>query len=58
MLVNRNQGTDHITTFHTQVVKHADLDSLMPADSVRVTPEGRSEIMRTRFHAILWRYML
>ena len=56
MLVNRNQGTDHITTFETQVVKHVDLPRYLPSDSARVTPEERLEQMRQRFHSILRRY--
>jgi hypothetical protein len=56
--VNRNQATDRITEFRTRVVKHAELDGIMPRDSARVTPEQRGEMMRARFHAILRRYML
>jgi hypothetical protein len=58
MLANRNQGTDFITLFDTRVVKHADLDRLMPADSARVTPEQRARMMRTRFRSILRRTLL
>lgn len=58
MVVNRNQGTDQITEFDTRVVKHADLEKLMPADSPRVTPEERAELMRVRFHSILRRYLI
>lgn len=57
MVVNRNQETDHITEFRTRVVKHAELERLMPADSARVTAEERIEQMRMRFHAILRRYL-
>jgi len=56
--VNRNQATDLITEFRTKVVKHADLDRELPADSVRVTPERRSAMMLERFHAIQRRYRL
>jgi len=56
--VNRNQATDFITEFRTRVVRYADLDREMPADSARVTPERRSEMMRERFHAIQRRYRL
>lgn len=57
MLVNRNQGTDQITEFVTKVVKHAELDSLMPSYSARVTPEERAELLRVRFHSIMRRYL-
>ena len=50
-------GTDRITEFDTRVVRHADLDGLMPADPARVTPEERAEQMRLRFHSILRRYL-
>lgn len=56
ILVNRNQATDFTTRFNTTVVRHADLDKHMPADSARVTPDERSEQMRVRFHSILRRY--
>ena len=56
--VNRNQATDRITEFRTRVVKHADLDRIMPPDSARVTPDARSDMLRTRFRAIQRRYML
>ena len=57
MIVNRNQGTDQITEFDTRVVKHAELEKYMLADSARVTLEERSELMHTRFRSILRRYM-
>lgn len=56
ILVNRNQATDFTTHFNAKVVKHADLDNHMPADSTRVTPGERAEQMRVRFHSILRRY--
>ncbi len=58
MLVNRNQGTDQITEFETKVVKHAELDRHMPADSARVSTEERAAQMRARFHAIQRRYAM
>jgi len=57
VLTNRNQGTDHITRFRTQVVKHADLAGHMPVHSPRSSPEERTEQMRQRFQAILRRYL-
>lgn len=57
-LCNRNMLSDQITEFRTQVVKHADLGSTMPDDSPRVTAEERAELLRTRFHSILRRYVL
>lgn len=58
MLVNRNQATDRMTTFRTQVVRHDELDRFMPADSARVTPRQRVEQMHRRFRAIQRRYVL
>jgi hypothetical protein len=57
-VANRNMLTDHITVFNTRVVKHADLDQVMPADSARVTAEERAEMLRERFHSITRRYVL
>jgi hypothetical protein len=58
LVVNRNQGTDQITEFDTRVVSHAELERHMPADSARVTPEQRAELMQRRFRSILRRYVL
>jgi hypothetical protein len=57
-LCNRNMLTDRTTEFRTRVVKHAELDRVLPADSARVTPELRSRQMRERFYSILRRYVL
>jgi hypothetical protein len=58
MAVNRNTGTDHITVFRTQVVKHADLAAHMPTDSAKVTAAERTEQMLTRFHSIQRRMLI
>ena len=42
--------------YRTQVVKHADLASVLPADTARVTPEQRSAMMLQRYYSILRRY--
>jgi hypothetical protein len=58
MLCNRNNFTGQKTEFRTQLVKHDALADVLPADSARVTPEERSELMLLRFHSILRRYQL
>jgi hypothetical protein len=57
-LCNRNMLTDRTTEFRTTVVKHAELDRVLPADSARVTLEQRGRQMRERFYSILRRYVL
>jgi hypothetical protein len=42
--------------YRTQVVKFSELAKHLPVDTVRVTPEERSEQMLRRFHSILRRY--
>jgi Protein of unknown function (DUF1214) len=42
--------------FTTTVVKHAELEKHLPADSARVTPEERSAMMLQRYYSILRRY--
>ncbi len=51
----RNNFTSEGTDIRTQVVKLAELASVLPADSLRVTPEERSAMMLQRFHSILRR---
>jgi hypothetical protein len=57
-LCNRNMLSTFVTDFRTTLVKHGDLESAMPADAPRVTPEQRAAQLRTRFHAISRRYLL
>jgi len=42
----------------TRLVKRSELESALPADSARVTPEQRNAQMLERFHGILQRYGL
>ncbi len=46
------------TDYRTKVIKRAKVDAAMPADSAKVTPEQRSQLMLERFHAIHRRYSL
>ncbi len=55
-LCARNNFTSEGTEFRTQVVKHAELASHLPTDTVKVTPEERTRQMQQRFHSILRRY--
>ncbi len=57
-LTYRSLLSTHAATFRTERVKAAELSSVLPADSTRVTPEQRVEQLRTRFHAIRRRYPL
>jgi hypothetical protein len=52
----RNNFTSEGTNYRCNVVKHADLDRHLPADTDRVTPEERRDQMLRRFHSILRRY--
>lgn len=52
----RNNFTSEGTEYRTQVVKFADLDKVLPADTARVTPEERSAMLLRRYHSILRRY--
>ena len=52
----RNNFTSGGTEYRCRVVKHAHLANMLPADTVRVTPEQRSAMMLKRFHSILRRY--
>jgi hypothetical protein len=45
-------------TLRTQVVKRADLASVLPLDSVKVSPEQRAQQLRERFDGIRQRYRL
>ncbi len=47
-----SEGNDFTTT----VVKQAELEKHLPADSARVTPEERSAMMLQRYYSILRRY--
>jgi hypothetical protein len=42
----------------TRVVKRGELESALPADTTRVTPEERTAQLQARFHGILQRYSL
>lgn len=55
-LIYRNLLSDASTQFRTQLVKHADLASALPADTVTITAEERSEQMRARFDSVRQRY--
>ncbi|MEO6716599.1 MAG: DUF1214 domain-containing protein [Novosphingobium sp.] len=52
----RNNFTSEGTEYRTRVVKFADLEKVLPADSARVTPEERSAMMLQRYYSILRRY--
>ena len=55
-LTSRNFLSDKFIDNRIRVVKRAKMDSLMPADSTKVTKEGRAMQMLERFHAIQKRY--
>jgi hypothetical protein len=46
------------TEYRTKLVKRSEVAAAMPADSVKVTPEQRTQLMLERFHAINRRYSL
>lgn len=46
------------TDYRTKVVKRSEVNAAMPADSAKVTPEQRSQLMLERFHSINRRYSL
>ena len=57
-LTCRNLMSTESTTFHTRLLKRADLAAALPADSVRVTPHERVAQMHARFDSIRRRYGL
>jgi hypothetical protein len=57
-LTHRNHETGGVADVSTRLVKRAELDAALPADTVRVTREERLAQMRERFHGILQRYVL
>jgi hypothetical protein len=52
----RNLLSAHATTFRTRVVKVTGLSSVLPADSARVTPKQRIDLMQARFGGVSQRY--
>ncbi len=54
----RNLMSEAQTTFRTQVVKRAELEDALPADTAKVSPEQRLLQMRERFDGIRQRYVL
>jgi hypothetical protein len=57
-IVYRSLQNTNTTTFSTKLVKRAQLDAAMPADSVRVTKEERTALMHVRFNSIRRRYAM
>jgi hypothetical protein len=57
-LTYRNLLSQTATTFTTQLVRRADLDTVMPRDSARVTSQERVQQMQARFESIRRRYGL
>ena len=54
----RNLLSDHATTFRTQRVKLADIDSAMPGNTRRVSAQERISLMWTRFESVRCRYSI
>jgi hypothetical protein len=54
----RNLQNANSTTFSTKLVKRAELDKHMPADSAKCSKEERVALLHTRFNSILRRYSL
>jgi hypothetical protein len=48
--------SDKFIAYRTQLVKFAKLASALPADSMKVTPEERTQQMFQRFHAVQLRH--
>lgn len=46
------------TDYRTRVVKRSELAAALPADTAKISPEQRTELMLERFHAIERRYSL
>lgn len=57
-LTSRNFLSDKFIDNRCKVVKRAQVDHFMPADSVKVTKEERTKQMLERFHAIQRRYVI
>jgi hypothetical protein len=57
-LTYRNMMSDAVTTFRTELVKRADLEAALPADTARATPEDRVRQLHERFNGIRQRYVL
>jgi hypothetical protein len=57
-LTYRNLMSSTAATFRTRLLRHADLDAALPADSTRLTPGARVAGMRARFDGIRRRYGL
>jgi hypothetical protein len=57
-LTYRNLQSEAQTVFRTQLVKRAELAAALPADTARITPEGRLRQMRERYDGIRQRYSL
>jgi len=57
-LTYRNLLSEARTVFRTQVLKRAQLEQALPADTAKVSPEQRVRQMRERFDGIRLRYGL
>jgi hypothetical protein len=57
-LTYRNLMSTASTSFHTRLLKHADLDTALPTGSARVTTAERVAQLHTRFDSIRRRYAL
>ena len=55
-LTYRNLMSDAQAVFRTQLVKCSELASALPAQTARISHEGRLQQMRARFDAIRQRY--
>ena len=54
----RNLLSQAQTVFHTRVVERSELESALPANTARVTPDERLRLMRERFDGIRQRFCL
>lgn len=57
-VIYRNLLSTADTSFHTQTVKVAELDNLLPGDTVKLTTDERQQQLHARFNAIRRRYNL
>ena len=57
-LTYRNIQSPNVANFSTRLVKRADLEKAMPADSARTSPEERVAQLHARFNSIRRRYSL
>jgi hypothetical protein len=57
-LTYRNLMNENSADFRTQLVKRAQLEQALPADSARVTADERARLLHARFNGIRQRYSL